>query len=635
MDTNKKIIKDEVDLNSLLAVLFENLNLLISLFSVSFFVLLVYYFSSTKLYQSDSLIEVKSESSSNYLPESLSTGLPSAISSQESLTAEIEIYKSEDTIFDALNLLQDSKIIPEEVIPSLGDVRNNLVIRNKSKSLLEISYVSENEELSKALLDFLNEEYMKDRRDFVKQSSTAGRNFIQNEIPRIKTLLKEAENNLNDFKISTNTSDVIFNTNTRNLKLDDLRDRFNEIVFKELELKEFYRESHPIYLTLTEQKNLILSQINEIEKDLPNIPSTERALENLKREVEIYSNVLGELSSQDIALSMAEASSLSNVRIINYASDSYKVSPRTTLFILTIIFTLIAYLILVIRHFFGDKITHFDALIDFVGKEKIIGELPFLNLKGGIKENFFINIANELLNKTIYEITHTEDFGKSICVISSNKGAGKTEISRRLFEKLKNNYKTCLIDLDYRKKGLTKEYLIKEEYENFNVFYENKSNHENENGSLFIPSFNIDSPPDFFTSEEFKNQLKILTNDFDYIICDTPPWKLFVDAKIISSLFDNKIYVVSNQESSFRDIEIFQDEIGDSSSVRYFYNKFNLYFNFLWYKYQYPYYSRNYYQEYLDYSNIRISFTKRFFSLESLTAIYTKTVKWIKSLKIP
>ena len=44
----------------------------------------------------------------------------------------------------------------------------------------------------------------------------------------------------------------------------------------------------------------------------------------------------------------------------------------------------------------------------------------------------------------------------------------------------------------------------------------------------------------------FKNQLKILTNDFDYIICDTPPWKLFVDAKIISSLFDNKIYLFEN-----------------------------------------------------------------------------------------
>ena len=32
--------------------------------------------------------------------------------------------------------------------------------------------------------------------------------------------------------------------------------------------------------------------------------------------------------------------------------------------------------------------------------------------------------------------------------------------------------------------------------------------------------------------------------------------------------------------------------------VKYFYNKFNIYFNFLWYKYQYPYYSNNYYYDY-------------------------------------
>ena len=67
-------------------------------------------------------------------------------------------------------------------------------------------------------------------------------------------MLKEAEENLNSFKLSTNTSDVIFDTNTRNFKLEELKNRFNEIIFKELELKEFYKENHPIYLTLTEQK---------------------------------------------------------------------------------------------------------------------------------------------------------------------------------------------------------------------------------------------------------------------------------------------------------------------------------------------------------------------------------------------
>ena len=58
-------------------------------------------------------------------------------------------------------------------------------------------------------LDALNSEFISDRRDFIKESSSAGRKFIQTEIPRIKSLLKEAEENLNNFKISTNTSDVI------------------------------------------------------------------------------------------------------------------------------------------------------------------------------------------------------------------------------------------------------------------------------------------------------------------------------------------------------------------------------------------------------------------------------------------
>ena len=57
---------------------------------------------------------------------------------------------------------------------------------------------------------------------------------------------------------------------------------------------------------------MVLNQISEIEDDLPNIPNTQRALENFKREVDIYSNVLGELSSQELNLSMLEASSVSS-----------------------------------------------------------------------------------------------------------------------------------------------------------------------------------------------------------------------------------------------------------------------------------------------------------------------------------
>ena len=78
-----------------------------------------------------------------------------------------------------------------------------------------------------------------------------------------------------------------------------LQERIDEINFKELELKEFYKENHPIYITLSEQKAMLLNQVNEIEEDLPNIPNNQRKLENLKREVNLYVDVISKLSNRN------------------------------------------------------------------------------------------------------------------------------------------------------------------------------------------------------------------------------------------------------------------------------------------------------------------------------------------------
>ena len=158
------------------------------------------------------------------------------------------------------------------------------------------------------------------------------------------------------------------------------------------------------------------------------------------------------------ALGMVEASSLSNVRIINEASNASKIAPRSLVFGFSLIILIFTYIFLLITHFLGNRITNLDALADFVGKDKIIGEFPLIDSKKDSKI-YTENIAAELLNKTVYEITHSQDLENSFSVVSSRKDAGKSEISKRLFNKLKDKYKVCLIDLDYRKKGLTNEIL--------------------------------------------------------------------------------------------------------------------------------------------------------------------------------
>ena len=173
---DKKIINDEIDLISLFAVVFDNFNFLISVFISSLLVITIYYLSATKLYQSNSLLEIKQNDNTSFLPQSLRSNLDGS-SGENSLQAEIEIYKSKNTIADALKRLQDKN--ENDEIPSLQEVKANLSLQINSKSLLAINFVSDDSSLSELILNTLNDEFINDRRNFIKQSSTAGKDFIQ------------------------------------------------------------------------------------------------------------------------------------------------------------------------------------------------------------------------------------------------------------------------------------------------------------------------------------------------------------------------------------------------------------------------------------------------------------------------
>ena len=54
-------LNDEIDPISLLNVLFKNSNLLISIILTSFLITLIYYLAVTPLYQSSSLLEIRTD----------------------------------------------------------------------------------------------------------------------------------------------------------------------------------------------------------------------------------------------------------------------------------------------------------------------------------------------------------------------------------------------------------------------------------------------------------------------------------------------------------------------------------------------------------------------------------------------
>lgn len=590
-------VNDEVDLISILFVTLKNINLLVSIFLASLLFSFVYYLSSTKIFQSQSLLEIQTQESLNpaqaFNPYSMTTN---------SLDAEIEIYRSSDTINDVIDRL--SKEYPEEFSASYSQIRNNLKLIGNNNSLLSITLTFPDQKFTSLILDGLNQEYIKDRENFKKESFSAARKYISQELPEVRLLLNEAEQKLNDFKLSTNSADIIFDADTRRNKLVELQARLDGINFRELELKEFYKTNHPIYMTLSEQKKLVIDQIQSIEKDLPEVPNRKRKIENLTREVKIYSDVIQRLSTQDINLSLNEASSVSKVRIINKASSAGQISPtRSSLFLIPLVSVILFFFFQNIRYFLNATITNPDALSDFVGKDRVIGELPMINENSKEYNHSQENdLVNELLHRTVYEITHSDKDFSSILFTSSRRDVGKTEVSKKIFEMLtKEGNKTCLLNFDYRKGSKNLFNNIKdEEFSSFDEFFLKRKDYEIDE-SLYIPSLKVDSIPAFFKSEEFESNLQKIKEEFDFIICDTPPWSLFVDAKIISQKFAHIIYVAGSEITTFKDIEVYESESQRADTTSYFFNKFNYFYNIFGLKYQYPYYANNYYYNYENY----------------------------------
>jgi tyrosine-protein kinase Etk/Wzc len=624
----ENIINDQIDLSSLFSILLDNFNLLISALLGGIVFSSIIYITAESIYSSKSLIEIQQQQNM------FGANIPGMNRGNEnSLLAEVAIYKSANTIDDVVNHLKTNTDLEEDRIPSAGFIRSNLTVSSNGRSLITIIFNYSDQILTQEILRLLNQEYINDRRDFRKRSTAAGREFIKSEIPKIKLSLTEAEDNLNNFKLSKNDSGLIFESENTSSELNNLYQSIKEIEFKEVELREFYKTTHPIYQTLTEQKKFLQNKIDIIESDLPSIPNTQRKLENLKREVEIYSDVLSDLSSQEINLAMAEASSNSNVRIINEASRPSKIQPTIYVFFIPFAIILFIYLIQAIRHFLGDRITNYDALIDFVDKKNVLGELPFYK-KGGIdSKDSSIAIAEELMNKISYEVIQSQDSYSSISIVGSKKGVGKTEISEKLFYKLTSmGKKVCLLDLDYKKRDLTlKSISPTNTPKNFQEFYQDIDTYRFEQ-SLFIPSFDVENSVEFFMSDEFREEIIKLKQEYELVICDTPPWGLFVDAKIISKHFDSALYVVGNKISTFKDIILFNKDIetiNENIAIKYFYNKFDIFFNFFWYKYQYPNYADNYYYGYSEYRNPKKFLFQRIF--DKLRMFFNDLKKkWLK-----
>ena len=597
----------EIKFEDLLSLLIEKANTLILVLLISIMLAFAYFSFSPKVYESTTTIEI---------PRQVSSITDSRISTTEStssLEGQIRLYGSDNVISSAIEKYNEDD--DNELILTPAFLKSNLTIsRNRQNpEIVDIFFRSADPIFAKSFLTVLNESFAEERLEYIKQDLYSAISFLDEELPTLITKLEEAEKNLveqtkliGSSELKTEDSKVRF--------LESLNDQINVIRLRELEIKEFYREDHPLYQTLLLQKNLLENERIKLQENIETLSNDQFQIEALKAQVNIFSDAISDLRERRINYSLEAASTVDNLKINIQPSPSYIISPTQLIFIFPFAFALFVYFAFLSVRTFKKVITDEEGVGKLSVNDNFIGSLADETFDSS--ENFEIN--DELKKKVVFNLKEKLKVSKTISVVSSRGDVGKSFLCAELFSKLtEQGLNVCLIDADFRKKTTTKFFLrdikIPKRLE------EIKSNESKFmiGNSIVIPALETKNPTEVLESKAFSNFFNDLKNRFDVVIVDTPPWFLFVDAEIVSKLTSSILYVAKSHQTSEKDIISFLEVIKNLNKDIYFVLNFLKLFNrVLNYKVGYPKYSyQNYYYYGSYYDKPKISQKSKFFAI--------------------
>lgn len=175
----------------------------------------------------------------------------------------------------------------------------------------------------------------------------------------------------------------------------------------------------------------------------------------------------------------------------------------------------------------------------------------------------FIKKAEEYYNALCTNIQLSGDKLKVISVTSVNPREGKTTTSVNIARSFaRTGYKTLLIDGDTRNSVISGVFKSREKITGLTEFLSGTADlshglcDTNIENLFVIQSGSVSpNPTALLQSKNFNDMIETLRKYFDYIIVDTPPIGIVIDAAIITQKCDASILVTAIGEVNKRDVQ--------------------------------------------------------------------------------
>lgn len=202
--------------------------------------------------------------------------------------------------------------------------------QGKDSGIIQITYQNADPQLAVAVLDQVQQAYV--RQNVEKNSAQAANSlkFVKQQLPQVREHLDAAQAALNNFQIKAHSVDIDLQTKALLDQVVGIDTSIQQLQLQQADVARRFTKEHPAYKALMQQTGSLDAQKAKIERQINNLPDTQKQLLRLTEDVQVSNTTYTGLLNQAQQLEIARAGTVGNVRVIDPAATdtSQPAKPR-------------------------------------------------------------------------------------------------------------------------------------------------------------------------------------------------------------------------------------------------------------------------------------------------------------------
>lgn len=404
--------------------------------------------------------------------------------------------------------------------------------------------------------------------------------FLEEQLPLLRQNVEQKEEELSQFRSSSGTISIPDETRGLLSQSIDLENRRLELEMKRNEMQQRYTSNHPMLRAVNQQ----LAQLNEASKELSGIidtlPQSQRDLLRLERDAQVNTQLYIALLNNAQELRLAEAGTIGNVRIIDFAVLAERAIKPKKMLILAVsamLGLMLGVFVVLVRSFLRPAIQTADTLEQRTGLTTYVS-LPVSESQSGL----FAALSRRRQERRLLVYSNPDDpvveslrslrtglafammgtQGKVLTITGATAGVGKSFVAANLGALLAvDKKKVVIIDADLRRARLGEYFGYERRRKGLSDVLLGQVRWEEAlykvNDQLFIlpAGTTPPNPGELLLSDAFASLLGELEQVYDHVVIDTPPILPVADTLAIMRHTAVAFMVVRAEQSTVREVQ--------------------------------------------------------------------------------